>query len=330
MSERPGADDQLTRILQLLPRAARRQGVTLAELAEELELQPEQVVADLTAVASRGDYHLAGSGEDTQIVIEAERVHVWTKGEFRRPSRLSPAEALALGTGLRVLAAEQQEPQRAQTLALAARLESGLAGMKREAWEEHIALGAGQGSGATRTALLEAARERRRCEIHYLKAGAAQPERRQIDPYVLVAAAGFWYALACCGRSGQVQAFRLDRILSAAPGDETFEVPADFDPAGHLHGDKVFRAAEETEVVVRYSPRIARWIVEKGPAEPRPDGSVVVRHRVADPRWLVRHVLQYGRDAEVLEPAEYRRIVADSVARLAASYGAAAGRTPQG
>jgi proteasome accessory factor C len=319
MTEGATASEQLARILQLLPLAARRQGVTLAKLAEEMDLQPEQVIGDLETVASRGEYHGAGPGDDTQIVIEADRVYVWTTGEFQRPTRLSPAESLALGMGLRVLASEQQEPQRARTLALAERLERGLGGIERDVWEKRIALGAGQGSGATRAALLEAARERRRCEIRYLKSGASRPEERPIDPYVLVAAGGFWYVLAGCGRSEEVRAFRLDRILSARQGEERFAVPADFDPARHLSGARVYHAAEETEVVVRYSPRIARWIVEKEPTEPRPDGSVIVRHRVADPHWLVRHVLQYGRDAEVLAPAEYREIIAGSVARLVAT-----------
>ncbi|MFC1575522.1 WYL domain-containing protein [Gemmatimonadota bacterium] len=31
-----------------------------------------------------------------------------------------------------------------------------------------------------------------------------------------------------------------------------------------------------------------------------------VTHRVADPHWIVRHVLQYGAEAEVLTPEEVR------------------------
>jgi predicted DNA-binding transcriptional regulator YafY len=61
---------------------------------------------------------------------------------------------------------------------------------------------------------------------------------------------------------------------------------------------------------VRYSPRIARWIVERAvPAERADDGSVVVRHRVADPRWIVRHVLQYAGEAVVEEPEQARQWV---------------------
>jgi predicted DNA-binding transcriptional regulator YafY len=68
---------------------------------------------------------------------------------------------------------------------------------------------------------------------------------------------------------------------------------------------------------VRYSPRIARWIREKGPVEECDDGSVVVRHRVADPDWAVRHVLQYGADAEILEPEACRKSITALLRRLA-------------
>jgi predicted DNA-binding transcriptional regulator YafY len=43
---------------------------------------------------------------------------------------------------------------------------------------------------------------------------------------------------------------------------------------------------------------------------PEPDGSVVLHHDVADPRWVVRHVLQYGGEAELVEPGELRERVA--------------------
>ena len=68
---------------------------------------------------------------------------------------------------------------------------------------------------------------------------------------------------------------------------------------------------------VRYGPRIARWLLERGAGEADDDGSVVVTHEVADPRWLVRHVLQYGPDAEVLEREEVRGLVREGAERVA-------------
>jgi predicted DNA-binding transcriptional regulator YafY len=67
---------------------------------------------------------------------------------------------------------------------------------------------------------------------------------------------------------------------------------------------------------VRYSPRVARWPVERGEAEPQPDGGAVARRQVADELWLARHVLQYGTDAEVLDPPELRRRLREIAVRV--------------
>jgi predicted DNA-binding transcriptional regulator YafY len=65
-----------------------------------------------------------------------------------------------------------------------------------------------------------------------------------------------------------------------------------------------------TGMKVRYSPKIARWIAEREGVELDADGSLTVEHPLADQEWGVRHVLQYGPDAELLEPQEMREAVA--------------------
>jgi predicted DNA-binding transcriptional regulator YafY len=41
------------------------------------------------------------------------------------------------------------------------------------------------------------------------------------------------------------------------------------------------------------------------------DGSLQVEYPLADTEWAIRHVLQYGADAEVLGPATVRRAVVE-------------------
>jgi predicted DNA-binding transcriptional regulator YafY len=131
-----------------------------------------------------------------------------------------------------------------------------------------------------------------------------------------VHAEGHWYLLAHCEVSGTVRIFRMDRILAATPGEGAFEVPAAFDAASYIQGARVYRGSEATMVRVRYSPRIARWLAEREDGEWDPGGGFTVAHPVVDPYWLVRHVLQYGPDAEVLEPAEAREWVREVVAGM--------------
>ena len=67
------------------------------------------------------------------------------------------------------------------------------------------------------------------------------------------------------------------------------------------HG-RPYRPGEARETWVRYSPRIARWIVERYGCPLESDGSARVRHVVADPRWVWRHVLSYGGEVVVDSP----------------------------
>ncbi|MGH7570336.1 MAG: helix-turn-helix transcriptional regulator [Gemmatimonadota bacterium] len=312
------ASDQLERILYLLPRAAQPEGVPLAELAAEVGVTEKQILRDIEEVTSRAYYHPAGWVTDLEILVERGRVKVWTTGEFKHPVRLSPREALALALGLRMLAEGAGTARREELLALAARLDAGLAAAPAEPMAARFALDGGDphGNGMLAT-VRDAAVERCRCRIRYLKPGEAEPETRLVAPYELVFSAGRWYILGHSEEASAVRAFRLDRVLEADSTDQRFEVPEDFEPEDHLERGAVFRAGEEIEAVVRYSPLIARWIAERGEVEERRDGSVIVCHRVADPRWIVRHVLAYGAEAELLEPEGLRDLVRETVEAVA-------------
>lgn len=119
--------------------------------------------------------------------------------------------------------------------------------------------------------------------------------------------------MAWCRRAGDWRHFRADRVLDASLEAETFAARADFKPL-RAPAD-VFRSAEGgDEVVVRYSPQVARWLAERFPGARRlEDGAVEVTHRVVEPSWLVRMVLQYGAEAEVVGPASYREYVSRAV-----------------
>lgn len=320
MPERDTADAQLGRILALLPLAAREEGVRTAELAGALGTSESQLLRDLEEVYTRAYYHPAGGGDDPQVLIEHDRVSVWTKGEFRRPVRLLPREALALHLGLAILARESADAAEREALhALAARLESQLASAPAEALLPHLAVESGTvPEERVHATLVDAAREKRSCRIRYLKPGRSEPESRTLDPYILVVAEGTWYAIGRCHREHAVRTFRLDRVLDACAEEAGFEVPANFDATPYTVDGRVFRADEETEAQVRYGPSIARWISERAAVEPDADGSVLLSHRVADPRWIVRHVLQYGADARLEGPVEFQALLRDSAARMAA------------
>src|SRR5690606_1043115 len=298
MPERATAAEQLSRILHIVPAAARKGGASVNELANALGISRQAVLDAINEVVTRAYYHPAGPGDQLQIQVDHERVAVWTTGEFQRPVRLSPLEALALGLGLRALAAEADGERRAQLLELAAWLEQDLPApdepaettdaaslieqMRRKydpAYRDEapareptpaLALALAQESDVLGV-LADAARERCRCVVDYLKPGAAEPETRRIAPYLLLHAEGAWYALAHAAERDALRLFRVDRMLSAKLDDGRFDAPEDFDPQPWIAPDgRLYRADEDIEVVVCYSPRIARWLAERTEHEPQP------------------------------------------------------------
>jgi predicted DNA-binding transcriptional regulator YafY len=67
-------------------------------------------------------------------------------------------------------------------------------------------------------------------------------------------------------------------------------------------------------VQVRVSGDVARWVRERyRDVEELEDGSVVLTVRTASVDWLVRTVLYYGDQAEVLGPPAYREAMLRAV-----------------
>jgi predicted DNA-binding transcriptional regulator YafY len=143
--------------------------------------------------------------------------------------------------------------------------------------------------------------------LQYRAGAATESTTRTVDPHALVFAEQMWYVVATTD-DATLRFFRLDRIEAVEVLDERFER----DPSAALRVQDAGRAfASDTtrRMTVRYSSRIARWVAEREDAPLNDDGSLVLEHPVADESWAVRHVLQYGPDAEVLEPESIREVV---------------------
>lgn len=333
------AEAQLERLLWLIPAASGSEGSPLEDLARAMHATVDDVLHDVDALTARSFYHPPASADDLQVLIDEDRLYIWTGGELQRPARLTVREALALGIGLRAGALKHGGARAGRMLRLARVLEERLAGVDVSDIDRLHEVDLGEDAAAVRPVLEAATRDRRAVRIRYLKAAAPAPGDREVLPYALVYAEGAWYLLAESAGSvpsspthddwrQRMRAFRVDRILAADTLDRGFEVPADFDVEEHLTGARVYRPRTETEarlVEVRYATPVARWIRERVNADrawaagfrEEDDGSVVVTHEVTDPSWLVGHVLQYGTDAVVLSPRDMREIVAAAAIRVA-------------
>lgn len=296
---------QLRRILHLIPALADDRDHPIDEIAARAGVDRKTLVRDLRSLADRFE-DPSGFVEGVSIFIDGDQVSVHAS-HFLRPMRLTPAELAALELGLAMLRAERPPEEHRAIDGARGRLRRVLAGSAADP-PVTAELGGADEPGI-RASLRTAVRSRRKASIGYQKADAEAPTLRIVCPYATVFVSGAWYLVARCEDTASLRFFRTDRIQSVEVLEQTFRRPAGFVAEELVQNGRAFLADGAGSVTVRYGPRIARWIAEREGAAVAGDGSLTLTHPLADVDWAVRHVLQYGPDAEVLAPPAVRSAV---------------------
>ncbi|HEX5831867.1 MAG TPA: WYL domain-containing protein [Gemmatimonadaceae bacterium] len=315
------AAEQLRRLLHVLPRVADGRVHEWEELERVAGVSAATLLDDFEELSRRDDLP-GGFVEGLQIYLTRANVQLVTP-HFHRPMRLTMPELCALELGVTVLRRERPPEDAAVLDRALALLRSAITTTPEtdsHAQTRHAELEGG-GSPAHLALLRDAVRVRRRLRLRYRGSSAVEAGERDVEPYALVWAERVWYAVGRCLRSESVRYFRVDRMETVEALAPSFVVPATFSLEALLAEGRPFRAEAPPIARVWYSPRVARWLAEREGTPLAADGSLVLEHPVADEAWLARHVLQYGPDAEVLEPAALRASVAR---RLRAMVGAGA------
>ncbi|MFZ5625056.1 MAG: helix-turn-helix transcriptional regulator [Gemmatimonadota bacterium] len=308
------AERQLRRLLALIPELADEEEHPVTAIAERLNISTRELLGDLDALAERYDVP-GGFVEPVQVFVSAETVSAVSL-RFRRPMRLTLRELCALELGLALLRSEQpaQEAviERARTRLRQAisRVAAG-GGLEQRRHADPGASGGVAWLAEIRSARLAG----RKVRLTYRAADESESSVRVICPYAMVNSNAAWYVIAWCERSQGLRFFRADRIEGVALLEETYEVPAGF------HADRVFHAESPPTMTVRYGARIARWVAEREGKTVEPGEPLTLEHPMADLQWAVRHVLQYGRDAEALAPEELRTEIVKRLRQARARIG---------
>lgn len=294
------SEDQLKRMLQLVPFLVRNQGLPIEEVAERFGVSRQELEGDLLILICSG---LPQGYPDELLDIQWEEGHVFISQsmELNRPVRFTVDEACALLTGLETLNGLPE-------LAEGSALESVTLKLMAAAGEEGLRAAAlsgpevGPGNSANLGVIRDAIASGSQLHLVYLSAQRDTLSERDVDPLRLYSLDNTWYFEAYCHSAAGLRNFRLDRIEDLAPNGKP--ASSGIKPDGGFPA-KLFTPNDDDTLVTLQLTARGTGLADDYYAErtaPLPDGGLVAEIRFGNTSWLPMFVAQHGGTARILEP----------------------------
>jgi proteasome accessory factor C len=302
----------------MLPWLMERGEVPLAEVARHFRTTPDAVAADLELAAMCGLPPFVD--ELIDVFIDDDVVVVGVPRLFTRPLRLTAPEGFALvAAGRAAMELPGADP--------AGPLGRGLQKLAAALGDDGVVVELPHALDDVIETLTRAVRRVERLAVRYWTPSRDEVTERRITPRQVFNDRGEWYVGADDERSGERRTFRIDRMESVEPTGEFGEPD---DDGNVVAVGEWFADGGLPRVTLRLTPA-ATWVTERYPVDDIVDagrGTVEARFPVASERWLERLLLRLGREAEVVDPPEWRSLGRDAAVRLLARYttSAAGGR----
>ena len=183
-----------------------------------------------------------------------------------------------------------------------------------------------QSNGEALQLFTNAIQSRTAVEFQYRKVGAKDAKRRRVHPYHIACIDSQFYLLAYDVARRAIRTFVVARVREAKLREETFVMPAHFNPTEYLRGSfGAFSGNEDYEVVIdfdRFAADLIRdrqWHVTQKITE-RAGGGIRFEMRVNSLKEVERWVLSWGEHAMVSKPAALCNRVHEVFAEMNARY----------
>jgi predicted DNA-binding transcriptional regulator YafY len=175
--------------------------------------------------------------------------------------------------------------------------------------------------------VLQALTRNKKLAITYRSVHTKESLRRVINPLHLVLYMGNWHLLAFCQTRKGVRDFALSRIRDIEVCAEEIEAPFhSMDIKKEIDGvHGIFFEGRKEPVVLRFNEKVADYVREQVwfPGQilsSESTGHVTLRFFVTDLREVVREVLSFGADVEVVEPETLRDMIKEKIRQLTRLY----------
>ncbi len=132
--------------------------------------------------------------------------------------------------------------------------------------------------------------------------------KRTAEPIQITFKYGQWYLVAFCHNRNDYRKFKLLRIRNLKLGNNFIKNP--------ISKDEIYKALDSgynkksIKVVLKFSPRIKEHLLEhfsRAAIKTADDGNLLVEDYFPYEEGLIKYLLNFGKDCEILEP-EYLRI----------------------
>lgn len=173
--------------------------------------------------------------------------------------------------------------------------------------------------------LVDAWERRKRVKLTYWRVDSNEEVEREVDVYGWASRRGEWLFAGHCHLRGSVRVFYLSRVRSLKvnprkPAAPDYRIPADFD-VRRWSRQQVWEYLVHPPVAatVRFHgslAAIARQLLPGARVATDAEGARVARLEARNLRGLVRQVLAFGPEAELMEPAEGRALAREMLASL--------------
>ena len=300
---------QSTRLFEILYCLLERDGVTVRQLAERLEVSERTVRRDLDALSAAGVPVYAARGRGGGVHLLPDFVLSKTLLSAREQDEiLSALQSLrATGSGVE------------------SEVLTHLNGLFRRQAADWIDVdfspwGGGAAARALFPRLKDAILERRLVSFDYFTSGGTAG-RRTVEPYRLCFKGMNWYLQGWCLTRRDFRVFRLSRIRHLSEEERTFlprPAPPPLEEDGPAEPPLPMQA-----VTLRFAPELAFRVYDIFPSEeiaPEPDGGLLVRTRWPEGEWGVSFLLSFGGAVEVLDPPPLRAALRDAAADILKKY----------
>lgn len=308
----PDLRQRLHRALLLIPRAVARSGCTVSELAAEMRLSEDALLAEIDFLRMVGKPPFSPA-DLVDIDVFDGRVFATLPQGFARPPAFTPLEAVALEAAASAVVEEGGEGlERVRD-----RLRRAIPAEYRDRFDAlagRIRMEALGLDPATAALLDRAIDERRELTFSHFSAARGESSLRRVRPLRRLLHQGYWYLYAYCCERRDRRLFRLDRVSGIRLEETRFiPRPLDEDPIGPLR-----------------SQRLATLRVDRGPfaqpghlwrlgareVQPLHDGGALARFPLLGEAYLVSSVLSLAGAAEVLDPPSLRTRVRELALEL--------------